>query len=237
VIELPTVPLSRALQRAGSIWGADAAAHHVLLGQSGSGKTTLAKHLLGLCESERVLILDPKPHTDPIWNGPADDPQQWGRPVTDIGPRFGYEGQPGGGPGHLWYRLTGSPDRADTARRFAAALAIVQTEGHCILVLDDVRELRRQLRLAEDVDSVMNLGRSANVLAILSATETSYVSGRQQAAMTWIGHTSGLNAAKDGANLLGHSGRTWYETTAAVQPHQWIYADSQPGSAGPVLAV
>ena len=42
----------------------------------------------------------------------------------------------------------------------------------------DVRETCRQLKLADHVDSVMNLGRSANPLAILAATETSYVSGR-----------------------------------------------------------
>ena len=32
------------------------------------------------------------------------------------------------------------------------------TEGRTVLVLDDVREIFRQLRLAEHVDSVMNLG-------------------------------------------------------------------------------
>jgi hypothetical protein len=234
---LPQAPLERALRRADAIWHPQAAPHHLVYGMTGSGKTTLAKQLLRLCEYERALILDPKPHTDPVWNGPAGDPHQWGQPVTAISPRFGYEGERGGGPGGMWYRLTGSPDRADTTRRFAAALAIVQAEGHCILVLDDVRELCRQLRLAEDVDSVMNLGRSANVLAILLATETSYVSGRAQAAMTWIGHTSGLDAAKAGARLLGHAGRAWYETTAAIEPHQWIYADSQPGNAGPVLII
>lgn len=140
-----------------------------------------------------------------------------------------------GGPYKRWYRLIGSPDRADTARRFGAALAIVAAEGHCVLVLDDVREITRQLRLAERVDSVMNLGRSANVLAILCATETGYVSGRAQAAMTWVGHTTGLDAAKAGAALLGYPGRAWQETTSAVGPHEWIFAESQPGNAGPCL--
>jgi hypothetical protein len=64
--------------------------------------------------------------------------------------------------------------------QFADALATVAAEGHCVLVLDDVREMCRQMRLAEHVDSVMNLGRSANVLAILAAIETGYVSGRAQ---------------------------------------------------------
>src|ERR1039457_6089090 len=51
-------------------------------------------------------------------------PPIWGKPVTAITPMFGYAGEAGGGPASMWYRLTGGPDRADTARRFGAALAI-----------------------------------------------------------------------------------------------------------------
>ena len=230
---LPEVPLERALRRVGAIWGADAAPHHLVYGQTGSGKTTLIKALLGLCPQSRTLILDPKPAADPVWDGPAGDPHQWGRPVTEVTPRFGFEGAPGGGPWGMRYRLTGSPDRGDTGRRFGEALAVIAAEGHCVVVLDDVREICRQLRLAEIVDSVMNLGRSANVLAILAATETGYVSGRAQAGMVWVGATSGLDAAKAGAGLLGKSGRPWYDLTAAIEPRTWVYADTQPGTAGP----
>ena len=232
---LPQVPLQRALRRVDAIWAPDAAPHHLVYGQTGSGKTTLIKALLGLCPHSRALIVDPKPHADAVWDGPDGNPHRWGKPVTRVSPRFGFEGDDGGGPWNLWYRLVGTPDRADTARRFGAALATVAAEGHCVLVLDDVREICRQLKLAEHVDSILNLGRSANVLVILAATETGYVSGRAQAGMTWIGSTSGLDAAKAGAALLGKSGRQWYEVTGGVEPHTWIYADSQPGTAGPVL--
>jgi energy-coupling factor transporter ATP-binding protein EcfA2 len=232
---LPEATLARALLRVDAIWGTEGAPHHLVYGQTGSGKTTLIKALLGLCESERALILDPKPHPDTVWDGTSGALHQWGRPVTRIGPQFGYDGDPGGGPHGLWYRLTGSPDRADTGRRFGAALETVSAEGHCIVVADDVREICRQLRLAEQVDSVLNLGRSASVLAILAATETGYVSGRAQAGMTWIGSTTGLDAAKAGAALLGKSGRAWWGLTGSVEPRTWIYADSQPGTAGPVL--
>lgn len=232
---IPQAPLDRALSRVGAIWGPDGAPHHLVYGQSGSGKTTLIKSLLGLCDAERVLVVDPKPHADDVWNGPDGDPHRWGKAVTSISPRFGYDGVPGGGPYRMWYRIVGSPDRADTAKRFGAALATVAAEGHCVLVLDDVREICRQLRLAEHVDSILNLGRSANILAILAATETGYVSGRAQAGMTWIGSTAGLDAAKAGAALLGKSGRAWHELTGAIQPHTWIFNETQPGSAGPVL--
>jgi hypothetical protein len=232
---LPEVPLERALCRVDAIWGPDAAPHHLVFGQTGSGKTTLIKALLSLSPYSRTLVIDPKPHADPVWDGPAGDPYRWGKLVTRVAAMFGHEGERGGGRHGLRYRLVGSPDRADTARRFADALGTVAAEGHTLLVLDDVRETCRQLRLAEHVDSVMNLGRSANVCVILATTETGYVSGRAQAAMTWIGSTSGLDAAKAGAALLGKSGRAWYEMTGAIEPHRWIYADSQPGSAGPVL--
>ena len=231
---LPATTLDRALSRAGSIWHPAGAPHHLVYGQTGAGKSTLIKALLGLCSCERVLILDPKPHPDPVWDGPHGDPLAWGRPVTEVRPVLGGE-RDGGGPLGLWYRLTGTPDRAATARRFAEALAVVAAEGHCVLVLDDVREITRQLRLAEAVDSALNLGRSAGVLAILSATETGYVAGRAQAAQVWIGHTSGLPAARAGAELLGWRGAARQDICAAVAPYHWIYAESQPGSAGPVL--
>jgi len=234
MIELPRVCLDRVLRRVDEVWHPEGAAHHILHGMTGSGKSTLIRALLGLCPDERVLVLDPKPHPDPIWDGPADDPWRWGKPVTQLLPVFGAVRE-GGGPAGLWFRLSGTPDRAGTARRFAEALAIIAAEGHCILVLDDVREICRQLRLAGHVDSVMNLGRSGNVLAILSATETAWVTGRSQGGMIWSGHVSGLQAAKDGAGLLGRTGRDWHETTGAVAPHDWIFSESQPGTAGPCL--
>lgn len=232
---IPRAPLDRVLRRVDAIWGPDAAPHHLIYGQTGSGKTTLIKALLGACPHSRTLILDPKPHADPVWDGPDGDPHRWGKPVTRVAPRFGFEGDSGGGPWNMRYRLLGSPDRGDTGRRFADALDTVAAEGHVVLVLDDVREICRQLRLAEHVDSVMNLGRSANVLVILAATETGYVSGRAQAGMTWVGATTGLDAAKAGAALIGWRTRDRQDTVAAIQPHQWIYHDSQPGTAGPVL--
>jgi hypothetical protein len=232
---LPAAGLGRVLRRVDAIWSPQAAPHHLIYGMSGSGKTTLVKALLGLCRAERLLVLDPKPAADPIWNGTGGDPWEWGRPVEHVTPMFGYDGDPGGGPSRMWYRLTGSPDRADTARRFRDALATVAAEGHTVLVLDDVRETCRQLRLAESVDSVMNLGRSANACAILSTTETAYVSGRAQGGMVWVGHTTGLNAAKAGAELLGWRGRDRQDTCAAIAPHQWIFSEDQPGSAGPCI--
>jgi hypothetical protein len=235
MMQLPEAGLERVLGRVDAIWGPDAAPHHLVYGQTGSGKTTLIKALLGLCESERVLIVDPKPHADPVWDGPPDDPYRWGKPVEQAAPLFGFEGERGGGRHGTWFRLVGSPDRADTRRRFADALGTVAAEGHVVLVLDDVRETCRQLKLAEHVDSVMNLGRSASVLAILAATETGYVSGRAQAGMTWVGSTTGLDAAKAGAALLGRSGREWRDLAGAIEPRTWIYSDTQPGSAGPAL--
>lgn len=235
MITLPEAPMSRVLARVDAVWGPVAAPHQLIFGMSGAGKTTLLKELLGLCANERVLVADPKPNADPIWDGPDGDPCYWGRPVETIGPMFGYKGEPGGGPNGLHFRITGSPDRGDTARRFAAALAVVFAEGHTMLVLDDVKEICRSLKLNAEVESILNLGRSANICAVLSTTETSWVAGRSQGGIVWVGHTSGLDAAKAGAALLGWRGRERQDLCAAVEPHQWIFSESQPGSAGPVL--
>ena len=69
-------------------------------------------------------VLDPKPADDPSWSDGGWAPA----PVTAVAPRFG-EHHDGGGPAGLWYRLTASHDPAQTARRFAAALRLVQAGG------------------------------------------------------------------------------------------------------------
>jgi len=234
-MNLPAASLDRVLLRVDSIWGRDGEPHQLLFGKSGAGKTWLAKALLGR-RNERVLIVDPKPNHDDIWDGPDGDPCYWGRPVETIGPMFGYEGEPGGGPNGMWYRITGSSDRVDTGRRFDKALGTVIAEGHTVILLDDAKETCRQLRLAERVDTLMNLGRSASICAIISTTDTSWVAGRGQGGIIWVGHTGGnLDAAKAGAALLGWRGRERQDICAAVEPHEWIFSESQPGNAGPCI--
>ena len=230
---LPEASLGRVLDRVEAIWHPALAPHHLLLGQTGSGKTSLIKRLLELRPGERAVVLDPKPHPDPAWLGPPGDPWRWGRPVTALEPMFGRR-QEGGGPYGRWFRLCGTPDRDETARRFAAGLDILGAEGHCVAALDDVREMRA-LRQSVRVDSLMNLGRSANILAILSATQRSFVAGREQAAMIWAGHTSGMDAAKAKAGLLGWRGREREDICLRIGMHEWIFSEDQPGSAGPVL--
>jgi len=146
-----------------------------------------------------------------------------------LGRGRGNTSQPPPGAGELVAWLAGN------ARRFADALAIVAAEGHVILILDDVRETCKALRLAEAVDSALSLGRWANVLAVLASTEASYVSGRAQGAMIWAGHTSGLAAAKSAAELLNWRGRELQDVAGSVRPHEWIYSDQQDGNAGACL--
>ncbi len=235
-MQLPAVNLGRALRRVSAVWGPDAAPHHLIYASTGAGKSTLIKALLSLCGHERVLLLEPKRNADPAYQGPVGDPWQYGRPVTTISPMFGYQGEPGGGPAGLWYRLLGEPDRDATAARFAAALDIVANEGCTVLVLDDVKEVCKQLKLGDRVESILNLGRSAGICAILSTTETSYVAGRSQGSMTWAGFTGGsLDAAKAAAGLLGWRGRERQDYCAAVGRHSWIYQDHEAGAAGAVL--
>lgn len=235
-MNLPSASLDRVLKRVDSIWHPEQSPHHVVLGQSGAGKSTLVRHLLSLCEHSRVLILDVKAHADPVWEGPADDPWRWGRPVDRIPERFGYGDDRGGGQNGLAWRLIGSPDRTETARRFSQALSVVMAEGSCVLVCEDVRVLCRQLKLAEQVDEILNTARSANVLAILSATELGYVAGRSQGSQVWCGYTGGsLPAAKAAAELLGFRGRERQDYLARLKRHQFVYSENEEGSMGPVL--
>jgi hypothetical protein len=234
-MKLPETSLQRALARTDAIWHPSQSPHVLVFAQSGAGKSTLIRSMLGLCESERVLILDVKGHPDPVWEGPADDPWRYGKPVQRLTPRFCLD-EPGGGPRGTWARLVGSPDRAETARRFSDALDIVAAEGSCILVCEDVRILCRQLKLAEQVDEILNTARSANVLAILSATDLSYISGRSQGSQIWCGFSGGsLPAAKAAAELLGWRGREAQDYLASVRRHHFVFSENEEGSAGAVL--
>jgi energy-coupling factor transporter ATP-binding protein EcfA2 len=232
--QLPPAPFAAVLDRIDATWRPRQAPHHVILGQTGAGKTTLVKELLKLRLAERVLILDAKPARDPAWDDVDDWPDTWGKPVTGITAGFGSQAE-GGGPYGYWFRLVATPDRDATGRALAAALDVVRGEGRCVLVVDDAREVCRAYRLGQAVESVMTLGRSGAVSVILATQELGYVDGRTQGAYTWIGHTQGLDAAKQAANLLGRSGRLWVDTMAAIPPYRWIYADNRPGNPGPCL--
>jgi energy-coupling factor transporter ATP-binding protein EcfA2 len=236
MMQLPEAALDRVLRRVDAVWGPDAAPHHLVYAATGAGKSTLIKALLGLCSHARVLVLEPKRNADAAYLGPADDPHRWGKPVERIEPRFGFDGEPGGGPAGMWYRIQGSPNRDDTAKRFGDALDIVANEGCTVLVLDDTKEICKQLKLNDRVESLLNLGRSAGILAVLATTETAYVAGRSQGSMTWVGYTGGnLPAAKAGAELLGWRGRERQDYTASLPRHSWVFSETETGSAGPVL--
>lgn len=233
---LPQVPLPRVLARVASVWHPAQAPIVLAYATTGGGKSTLVKQLLSRRPVERVLLVEPKRNADPVYEGPPEDPLRWGRPVSRIAPMFGYDGEPGGGPDRMWFRLQGGTDRADTARNIGDALEIVANEGLTYLIFDDVKEICRQLGLRADVESILNLGRSAGVCAVLATTETSWVTGREQSAMTFVGYTGGsLPAARAGAELLGWRGRELQDACARVGRHEWIYQDHEAGNAGPCL--
>lgn len=235
-MNIPTTTLDRALQRVDSIWHPEQAPHALIYAATGAGKSTLIKRLLGLNEHERVVLVEPKRSADPAYTGPDDEPWRWGRPVERLTPRFGHDGERGGGPHGMWFRIVGSPDRADTAKRFAAGLDTIADEGSTVLVLDDVKECSKTLGLADQIGSILNLGRSSGLLCVLATTETSYVAGRSQGSMVFAGFTGGhLPAAKAGAELLGWRGRERQDYLAALKRYHWVMNENEEGSAGPVL--
>ena len=137
----------------------------------------------------------------------------------------------------MWFRLTGSPDRRGTARRFGAALEIVAAEGNTILILE-----RYQGNLPPAA-----AGRAGGLGVVPRQVGQRSVGlvghrkllGRRTAAVRHdlcrAGHTSGLPAAKAAAELLSWRGRDLQDLAGSVRPHQWIYQDQQQGSAGACL--
>ena len=109
-------------------------------------------------------------------------------------------------------------------------------EGRTLLVLDDVKEICKQLGLRDLVESILNLGRSAGICAVLSTTETAYVAGRSQGAMIWVGYTGGgLAAARVARSCSAGEGAARQDECARTGRHEWIYQDHENGEAGPVL--
>jgi hypothetical protein len=228
VPSLPDAPFAAVLDRLDATWAPWTAPHMFILAMSGAGKTTLIRQILGYtCAPERALVLDPKPADDPSWSDGGWAPA----PVTAVAPRFG-EDHDGGGPAGLWYRLTASHDPGETARRFTAALRLVQAEGHTVLVLDDAHELCLGLKLRDQIDSVLTLGRSAGISCIVASGDTGYVP-RSQAAFKFAGQISGIDAAKAAARLVGQRGRDWEDTILSLESFGWLYFDNRPGFPGP----
>lgn len=231
---MPSAPVARVLARVSAAWAPQTAPHHLILAQTRAGKSTLIKALLQLRPTARALILDPKPAADEVWDDDPGDLHTWGLPVTSIQPGFGQHAE-GGGPHGYWFRMIATKDRAATASAIEAALGIVRSEGHVILVVDDAKEVCRAYRQSEQVESVMLLGGSNATSVILATQELGYVPGRAQTAFNWIGHTGGWDAAKAAAAILGRQGRPWHAAMAAIPAYTFCYHDNRPGNPGPVL--
>ena len=231
--QVPQAPIEQALARVGALWAPRTAPHQLILAQIRAGKTTLIKRLVSLRPGARVLILDPKLAHDEAWDDDPGGEHTWGKPVTEIGPGFGSEAE-GGGPFGYWFRLIATPDLDATEHAFTRALQVVQTEGHVILVIDDAKDVCRNHDMRELVGSVIRLGGSNAISAIVATQELSYIP-RSQAAFKWVGHTGNLEAAAAAVKLLGRRGIGWQDAIAAIPQYQWCYYDDQPGNPGPVL--
>ena len=233
-MDIPSAPLERVLERVASVWSPLAAPMILVFGQTGSGKSTLVRALLGLVEQERVALFDPKPAHDVIWDGPPDDPAAVGQashdPVPDVRLRR-----------RARRRAAPMLVPADRITRPGRHLEALQGQPGERGGRRAPRGVPRGLPRAMPPATLRRAGRQPpqprplgeHVRHRDSRRDRLGGGPRSQAGIVLVGATSGLEAAKAGAALLGHSGRAWYEATAAVQPHEFLYVDNQPGCPRP----
>jgi hypothetical protein len=217
---IPRIPITSVQARIDRFWNpAERGVHHVLIGPSGSGKSYLIRHgILPVRPHARVVVIDTKGGTDPVWNGYT--------PVAELPAAFGSE-RDGGGPHGLLYRLVVDP--ADARRQVRRALDQVRTEAHAVLVVDDLRSVveGEQIGARSALERVILETRSSGVTALLGSQDASWLptSVKSQPAVLWIARQRNLKVARELADLSGW-GKGLAGPITQIPPRSWIVTDA-----------
>jgi hypothetical protein len=233
LISPQTVPFPLVGRRVSRLWDPKDAAHHVIMAQSRAGKSHLiTRGLLELRPYDRTLILDVKGDDD-VWQG-------YGRPVEELRPAFGGDGD---GPGGMRYRLVvDMADRPRAREQIRDALEQIGHEGRCIVVIDECRAITDRadqggLGLAGPVESLLMRGGSRAVSVIIAAQDPSYVPAtmRTQGAFRWAGHIPNRVVQERVSKMYGFSTAD-ASVLLGIPKRSFLYSDSDGGLALTSLA-
>jgi hypothetical protein len=226
---VPRVPFAQVQARLDRHWDPFVRnTHQALIGPTGSGKSHLIRHgILPVRPHARVVVIDSKGGTDPIWAGwPA---------VTELPAAFGRD-RDGGGPYGMRYRLVVNP--ADAKRQVRRALDQVRTERHTILVVDETRSVSEgeQIGARSALERLILESRSSGVTAILGAQDASWLPAavKSQPAVLWIARQRSRKIARVLADLSGW-GNELITPITRTPNRTWIVSDAW--DAEPIIGV
>lgn len=228
-MDIPQVPWEKVAGRVHRKWDPNTAPHHMIFAQTRAGKTHLITHgLLPLCRYSRVLIIDVKGDTDPAW-------VDYGIPVRTLPPEFSTGGgQPGGpgGPLGMWYRLIADETDKTAKGRVHDALAQIQDEGHCVVIVDEARALTDDkgtgMAVKPIIEALLIRGGSRNVSMILASQSAAYAASsiKDQGAFVWVGATRDTAGQERIALILGQP-KAFASTLRGIRKRQFLYTDNE----------
>jgi hypothetical protein len=219
---VPEIPFSKVQGRLNRLWDPfERNSCMVAFGAQGSGKSHLIRYgVLPLAEQSRIVLIDMKEKSDKVWHG-------FGKEVDVLPPAFFDTGNE---EYRFAWRVVINPATAKSQLR--QLFAQLTGEGHCVIVMDETREIteREQLGLGSDVEKLITKTRSLGTSVILGAQSSAWAVSalKDQPAVMWIGSTSGEESALALAKLAG-PGRPLLPVVKRIPPRSFLYRDNWDG--------
>jgi hypothetical protein len=217
---------NKVIQRVDTLWKAEFAPHHSIVGQNGSGKTHLIVHgLLPLAVDDRVLIIDNK-GDDPVLNAAgAKRVRQIPRNMRRI--ILGDEK-----PKANWFQLVVYEELSRAQEQVAEAIQRVYKEGEWVVVIDETRALSDPrspgLGLQPELDRLWLRGRSRKIPVIASTQAPRWVpsSFYDQCQFVWCSRIRD-DRAHQRIQEIGSMTKAHIPHIASIRKRRWLYMDDE----------
>jgi hypothetical protein len=131
----------------------------------------------------------------------------------------------------MWYRLIADETDKTAKRRVHDALAQIQDEGHCVVIVDEARALTDPdpgMGAKAVMEALLIRGGSRNISLILASQSTAYAASsiKDQGAFLWVGATRDTAGQERIAQILGQP-KSFAATLRGIRKRQFLYTDNE----------